>query len=126
MTWNTLLACYYIKLCIIIIYYYFIWKAQSGSSGNASRRQDNPWKISFSDCKFKVQSVLTTKNQFSFTEKPEHPYLILSCDCIDKRVVSITHKQNTNCHKTLICRHYLQVTWWALGQWKGRTKFIKW
>ena len=28
--------------------------------------------------------------------------------------------------KHLFVGSYLQVTWWALGQWKGRKKYIEW
>ena len=48
----------------------------------------------------------------------------------EKSTVSFTHVQNIICsqtqldgiahEQTIICRQLLQVTWWALGQWKER------
>ena len=50
-------------------------------------------------------------------------------------VVPIAHEQNIICRKTrldgttheqtIICRQLFQVTWWTLGQWKGRKKRIE-
>ena len=54
------------------------------------------------------------------------------CHFSSKSVVTITHEQNIICSKihldgitheqTIILGSHMQVTWWALGQWKGRKK----
>ena len=37
-----------------------------------------------------------------------------------KSLIAITHEQNIICSRHLFVGSYLQITWWALGQWKGR------
>ena len=54
----------------------------------------------------------------------------------EKSVVSFMHKQNSICSqnswmtlrmsKPSFVGSYLQVMWWALGQWTGRNICIKW
>ena len=65
-----------------------------------------------------------------FGKPSDLPFLRKSDRMEEKSVVSFTHEQCIICSQTqldniahwrpLFVGSYLQVTWWAVGQWKGR------
>ena len=82
---------------------------------------------------FRSPSLFSYFNHFLAS----HLIRVAICHFSLENVVSITHEQNI-CSKTcfdettreqtiirLFVGSYLQVTWWALGQWKGRTYDIE-
>ena len=79
----------------------------------------------FENCFFIRSPSLFVRSDLSFSRKTDRKK--------EKSVVSFTHKENIICSQTqlrisrpLFVGSYLQVTWWASGQWKGRTICIEW